>query len=1257
MRRGLTTLAVIALTLSVVVNPGVLPSGSQPPTAAQSTVQETTSVAGDQLYQGSVVSVCRVGKEPICTKCSPGQICPARDLLDTIAAFFGPANSEKGETNLVNESYQRPAKTPKRASITEKSQELPESHWGVPIEVRPLLRFVLATVPDPAHTHLGLFFDRQIEAIQQAAQDDGYNFARASMPWEAKNHSEPPDLKGHLLWREYRRGQEEMPGLMIFRKTKPDALTDAQAPLFVFVVGETPTGGINKRQFANAIRAIREIREGSGVSTKPLYMLGPTFAGSLYSLMFLLKQLPAGLFPVSIIHSGTASGSETIEWFRSFKIPERPSFTFRTFQEGDCYALAQLVGFLKGEGYPARDVAVLSEDESAYGAEPCGDASEVLQLHFPREISALRSAYQHDTQESQGSKNAEKWQARTTLRPNLEDTGSDDDSVPSYSPAQTALSEEAVLMGILSNLQAHHTQFVLIRATNPLDALFLGRYLRTGYPEGRIITIGADLRFQRELDDPRLRGILSLTSYPLLPGSDDHTALPSGVQEQLHTHRVFPSSLSVGTFNALLSLLKCDPSDPQSAALVAKSGSFTGGTGNKELSCNDLPIARYTSYGWPVLAKRAFPDSNDSKSLVAPLWLTALGRNGYWPVALLNGSAKKHSSPSSELKNIPATPQWPRNRMHSPVPWRTVFWLGIAVAVGFLYLMWTGSLIDASDTSANFAPFKVPARNLVFFVTDLLLLIMLLALSWPWVLWGSRFMPARWVFWIGLATVAVIVAGFKDLRRRGATKLPWWFLGISVVACVVSCVLARLGSPLAQNFMMYRLVHITSGLSPLLPLLLLLAAGLWWAWYTLGGLALLDGRRPRLPRMEDLKLKKNDLNDHSRTQVGLNQLSREQNRNVTRLMKPNSWDVRLYAPPAVFLLLTGTAVDTWHPVKSLEGQGYDVVYGWLLGLIIFILILGLARLAVVWLELRGLLIYLDQFPLRRSFERLEGFTWKPIWRLGTGAAQDSYRLIWRQFDSLEHLWNEGIGDLDLKEAVEKARAERNRFAAELEEMHMQDEQQKESKSKGKKIVSSIRMLFKPQPGWVKKWIEDLEELQKQLATTCGAALKYLSGVWGSEKDVDMFEVSRREKDRQPAKKPKEGRTTQLAEQFVCLFYLNFILSVIFRMRTLVMSAAGIYVFALFSFSSYPFEPRSSFHVLMIVLFLLVIGVVAIVLAQMHRNGTLSRITNTVPGELGVDFWLRLATFVAVPLLSLLAAQFPEISGALFSWVEPLQALK
>jgi len=61
---------------------------------------------------------------------------------------------------------------------------------------------------------------------------------------------------------------------------------------------------------------------------------------------------------------------------------------------------------------------------------------------------------------------------------------------------------------------------------------------------------------------------------------------------------------------------------------------------------------------------------------------------------------------------------------------------------------------------------------------------------------------------------------------------------------------------------------------------------------------------------------------------------------------------------------------------------------------------------------------------------------------------------------------------------------------------------------------------------------------------------------------------------------------------------------------------------------------------------------------MHRDATLSHVTNTKPGELGSDFWFKVLGFGLAPLLGLLTTVFPSISDFVFSWLQPgLQSIK
>jgi hypothetical protein len=87
-------------------------------------------------------------------------------------------------------------------------------------------------------------------------------------------------------------------------------------------------------------------------------------------------------------------------------------------------------------------------------------------------------------------------------------------------------------------------------------------------------------------------------------------------------------------------------------------------------------------------------------------------------------------------------------------------------------------------------------------------------------------------------------------------------------------------------------------------------------------------------------------------------------------------------------------------------------------------------------------------------------------------------------------------------------------------------------------------------------------------------------------------------------------------------------------------------------ASYPFDPRPLLSSIVVALFVMLGVTIVVVYSQMHRDATLSYLTNTKPGELGTDFWLKLIGFGVGPALGLIASVFPEFTGFIFSWIEP-----
>jgi hypothetical protein len=83
-----------------------------------------------------------------CSHCSP--LCPAKDLLDLIEAHYGEQENSKKPTGLAGKM--RSAGKSKAEGEAMKPYE-PAEHWNVPQGENQRILFVIATVPDPVHTH------------------------------------------------------------------------------------------------------------------------------------------------------------------------------------------------------------------------------------------------------------------------------------------------------------------------------------------------------------------------------------------------------------------------------------------------------------------------------------------------------------------------------------------------------------------------------------------------------------------------------------------------------------------------------------------------------------------------------------------------------------------------------------------------------------------------------------------------------------------------------------------------------------------------------------------------------------------------------------------------------------------------------------------------------------------------------------------------------------------------------------------------
>src|SRR5580700_75707 len=150
------------------------------------------------------------------------------------------------------------------------------------------LQFLIATTPNPIETRLGLWFDREVESIQSAADSVGLRFQSAWIPWDADLLRDQTDLDQRQKQQQEKEKVEKEPGLLLFRADKHPSEAPRFEDLVVLLVPETPTGGIDTKVFCDAVNiVVAETMQGQTIP-----VMGPNFSGSFASLAKILTGPP-----------------------------------------------------------------------------------------------------------------------------------------------------------------------------------------------------------------------------------------------------------------------------------------------------------------------------------------------------------------------------------------------------------------------------------------------------------------------------------------------------------------------------------------------------------------------------------------------------------------------------------------------------------------------------------------------------------------------------------------------------------------------------------------------------------------------------------------------------------------------------------------------------------------------------------------------------------------------------------------------------
>jgi hypothetical protein len=1200
--------------------------------------------------------------------------------LAAVLAFFGlsnlPKNSSGGQAKTETRNGAKPATAVHPPVISSPCQAIqkrlqsivadtPDEQWRAPDFCYPDNRvpnvqklsasnvvFVIATAPNPLVTHLPLLFDRVVEIIQQAAQDSKYSYDSSWLPWnQTKEYS---SLADQLAAESAQSLEESEPGVLVFRRL-PEKATGPfyKGGLAVFIVAELPTGGLNQKQFENAVAWIDEL--GGFSEGHKLNILGPTFSGSLPSLYRSLHfpQVTSSLGESSErirISSGSVSSDAGYKWFTK-KLRDERLGSFETAMEGDSVLLRRFCEYIHSQGYQTEHVAVLSEDETAFGGvaedrlDNPNDPSDVERdkskdkdkdkdgdgptyLYYPRDIATLRSAY-----EEQSILSSPKQQTNTTLRGDLSELESiEHDTVRSYGGQLTPLAQESLLLTITDVLREKKIEFVVLRSTNSLDQVFLCQFLRRSLPEARLVIDGSDLLFRRGAEGSSLRGVMVLSTYPLLVWQQDWTSsqLPGSPSARNgQSYRIFGEDVAEGLYIAARGLF-----DDQGS---------------------EVPIANYAPPAWA----RTTGEGDDARP---PTWLTVIGHRQFWPVAVLDSQTLVKSKATSLL---PTTPM-PNNSWISiygdPFAMRLVpleFWilLLLCFAWSFLHLLWCarGSIspLPASFRLAYFAPvsrWQHPA--LIGFGSTLVAAVAVVVVTIPGLF---TWKPTGWNEFVVAASVLAILlcaygacatnytlppmsdAAFTNHDARISRLVAAWVsLGL-----VGAFLLVRVGFLLQLTKankipVFWRSVHLVSGVSPLLPQLFLVAGMYLWFWFGLRGLALFGNDRPFLPKESDLKL-----TDGTPT---MPMFSREQ------LAKPvedralplgGRYLATLGVIFPIVVVVCGIALHgIW--LRTLGERSFGIFIFFWLTFSIALILADTAQCWSTWKNLQVLLIYLDRLPLRRTLNALQGLSWRSVWAMSGNVLAERYCMVSRQIEAMRHLGNQ----IDLWIPDDPSDAENK--------MRLQEKIRACQKQQLKALIAWYERLN----GESVICVQPLRDLQEEIASIAALVLTtVLIPSWQAETSSLLVDTSRTRNAEAdgpggPAISPNVPPYVLAAEEFVVLPYVGFIQNILGRIRSTVIGTLFLFVASTLAVSSYPFDPLPVLGGIFLAVFTLTGTTLIVIYAGMHRDATLSYITGTRAGELGLEFWRQLITFGAGPLLGLLTTLFPSITDFITSWLQP-----
>jgi hypothetical protein len=715
---------------------------------------------------------------------------------------------------------------------------------------------IVASVADPLHTRMALTLDRQIEAIEAAAESAGWQFAGQWLSWGDRVVLPEDDMMKRRSQRRLMREQEEVPGVLLFRR-KAQAICAADQPtlansagergnrpapggatalanapagqcakddiLTILLVGETPTTGVPGGSFFAAMNLAAAMTDRS----HQIGLLGPIYSGSLPSLGDLLHtwMLDYGDGPspkiASTVYSGSVSSRNSAQDFiRHTGLGFRSGIADSPFYE------ATVEEVLKKYNVKTDRVARLVESGTVFASyyvrnnkdkdkkgkgKSLPSESPIRQYIFPRGISQLRNAYREQPGGSDGKQDGS---SALALGFSLHDSDEGEDLVPTFSK-QTPFTQDAILTSIMNDLRRREIRLVDIVATNPMDTLFLCRVLKSQCPDARILIEDAEILFIADARQDPLRGTLFLSTYPMFAQGEDWLQPNSSV-------RLFSGPSYQGMHNAVNFLMR------DLGALIQVPGA---------------PAGRAEFRGWNTM------DGKAGRRVEPGIWLLSLSRTGFTPIdafeskdpcsllraqtpAAITGKCGPLSAPETEVveQSLSAA-------VLSKMPLPPESWLLSTLLLTIVSLTYCGFVLAANRPGAPLwscwftMGYAGGALELPLFSAGAALSSMLYFLVIPfWLFWPGTPSPGWLLAIVAIASCAavappVVFVVTRNVRTSVRSGVSWWnyvfvagLYSSMVIPWAYCCVQGGASSAAAQMFV-YRAFELPGSVSPAVPML------------------------------------------------------------------------------------------------------------------------------------------------------------------------------------------------------------------------------------------------------------------------------------------------------------------------------------------------------------------------------------------------------------------------------------------------------